>query len=57
MDAVVHKKQSGKVKDQKEATEEEKTYKKKWAQLIQKVFEADLTDRDILMPSLAGMCD
>ena len=40
-DAVIHKKQSGKVKEQKQATEEQKSYKKKWAQLIRKVFEVD----------------
>ena len=40
-DAVVHKKQSGKVKDQKQATKEQRHYKKKWAQLIRKVFEVD----------------
>ncbi len=44
-DAVIHKKQSGRVKDQKQVTEEQRTYKKKWAQLIRKVFEVDLTDR------------
>ncbi len=40
-DAVIHKKQSGKVKDQKQATEEQRHYKKKWAQLIRKVYEVD----------------
>ena len=44
-DTVIHKKQSGRAKEQKEATEEQRTYKKKWAQLIRKVFEVDLTDR------------
>ena len=55
-DAVIHKKQSGEVKEQKMPTEEQRSYKKKWAQLIRKVFEVDLTDRDILMPSLAQGC-
>jgi hypothetical protein len=40
-DAAVHKKQSGRVKDQKQATEKQRSYKKKWAQLIRKVFEVD----------------
>ena len=40
-DAIVHKKQSGQVKDQKQTTEEQRHYKKKWAQLIRKVFEVD----------------
>lgn len=29
------------MKEQKEATEEQRTYKKKWAQLIRQVFEVD----------------
>jgi hypothetical protein len=40
-DTAAHKKQSGKVKEQKQATEEQKSYKKKWAQLIRQVFEVD----------------
>ncbi len=40
-DAVVHKKDFGKVKEQNQATKEQRHYKKKWAQLIQKVFEID----------------
>lgn len=44
-DAVTHKMLSGQVKDQISATEEQRSYKKNWAQLIRKVFEVDLKER------------